>query len=318
MGRADLYSAVEDPGSANSDDEFWALAGGIVDGALAEAFMRNLGDQQAFDARQGRPTTFDRAQLGRPKMNPIEIFKIYGLSTTVGAGQQFVGVMQMKEFDRPVIIWPCPRKTINGASQVLQPIVANWLYAVPVENVDPGAGAWPTTHWRAAIQSTNSGVLYLPAGKYYLYYPDTTGSGATFRGGVDVMAIDGSDPVLALWYLSRPGAHVATVHPNQLAVPPAVQTTILSGNRDRKACWIQNVTGDFNFGAVPVAPGGAVRLTFATPVNVNRGIRLPPIYADGGQHMPLKLAGSDLFLDDIYAISEDAATTCEVSLIETV
>jgi len=258
------------------------------------------------------PGTLQQELAGRyPRVQGLRIFKTSRQSSQ-GAG--FPQNSQKITIDRPTILYPLGATTGNsGANNVVASTIQNWVYAIPAERNDPGAGHWDTTKYRAALISVNAGVLYLPnAGDYYIYYPDTA---AEF-----FLVIDASDPVQAYRYLNEPGNHTFTIHANdrtvlyseavtlttKAGVPGFLETLAansvgLGGNRNRKCAWIQN-TGTTNirlgFGTSSVPTYTEQDPPAEDVVIVARGIRLAPDEI-------FEVNSTNIFLDGIFVVPEE-------------
>lgn len=139
----------------------------------------------------------------------------------------------------------------------------------------------------ACVRSTNGGTLYLPAGKWFLYYPDTNVCA--------VGVFDARDPMFAAWMLAQPGAHMNNLHAADFVLDDSVvvSTVALPGNRWRKWCSIQNTTPPDPMSLVSLN----VRVGFNAPPNTNRGVQLAP-----GQSMTL--SGDTLVFTNIQIVRE--------------
>lgn len=265
------------------------------------------GEQQVRAATLGQiPGSFDPALAGGyPILRPLRTIVLPKQSSQ---GSGFLSKMAQVEADRPLILWPLAATSANGvAANVNGPRVQNWIYAIPCDLKDPGDGQWPSATYRPVITSTNSGVLYLPAGgRYWLYYPDTT--------TITMLVIDANDPVLAQWYLNRPGNHTFSIHAKDLRVAcsaevlfsslQAVLPGILGGNRDRKALWIQNThpTARLRIAFGSAANGEYTLIDAGHPENFEgKGLILQP-------YEIFKASGDDLFLDTVYAAPDVMGT----------
>lgn len=191
--------------------------------------------------------------------------------------------------DKPMLIWPMARN-----ATVKAPAVDNFLTALPTELIDPSAGQIPPTTITPAHSSVNGGALYLPPGRWYLYYPDA---------GLNIRCFAFQcDPMLAAMMLARPGNHSTSGHPNEITVDGAgAGTFIWTGRANRKAMFLQCTNSSVG-----------VRLGIGFDATATRGLRLP-----ANQWPPFTLAGSSLACEYIHAFAEDPAGST-VSLIELV
>lgn len=164
----------------------------------------------------------------------------------------------------PVIL-QAQASPVSGANP---PSCFNLLYAVPQlgapvvtknENVASLGGQF------ACVRSTNGGTLYLPAGKWWVYYPDDN--------NIQIAVFDARDPVFALWMLQRPGAHANNIHAPDFVFDDATPgDVVLVGNRWRKWCLIQNTTAP----DPTLAENRNVRIGFNSPPNATKGTQLRP------------------------------------------
>lgn len=230
-------------------------------------------------------SAFNRGLRGLPsnnqgspikQANPIHYITIPPGAPDVATGpQNWPQASREQEFNTPVIIVGSAE---NAAD--FSPSVKEMIYALPTELRDPANGFYANNVCIPGIQSVNGGTLYLPAGKYYLYY-----AGAE---ELRALVIDASDPLLAAQYLMRPGNHTHTIpnaaSPDDINIPTGSATTFAPGNYRRKAVWFQNV------GSTPI------RVTIGSSVALNRGFYLPV-----NQFPPMVLAGPTLSTDDLIA-----------------
>jgi hypothetical protein len=163
----------------------------------------------------------------------------------------------------PVILQAQAR--MNPASDAS---LTNFFYAVPfVRRVDSdpnGNTGIGIGGQFVAVRSRNAGVMYLPPGDWYLYYPE--------NNLLTLGVFDARDPLFASWMLGQYGQHALSRHASDFVLDDTVLAPVvaLEANRWRSMVFIQNTT-------LPAAGvNGNVRVFTTTPPTSTRGIQLAP------------------------------------------